>query len=106
MTQKDRNELFEHFYSEHNLLLTSGEITEIIKRVTKNDDDHSKRLLAYRINMYRLINVFLLVVLNVIFGDKGMNYIFWLFISYNLFHLIFNIVKSKLDGCKSRMGKK
>lgn len=106
MTQKDRNELFDHFYKEHDLLLTSDEITEIINRITKNHYDYYKRIMTYRINVYRLINVFLLTVLNAIFGDKGMNYIVWLFISYNLFHLIFNIVKSKLDDRKSRMGRK
>jgi hypothetical protein len=57
--------------------------------------------------MYRFINVFLLAILNFAIPEKGMTYIVWIYIAYNLVHLIINIVKDKMDAIKEyRMGRK
>lgn len=107
MTEHDNNKLFDFFKDEHDLLLTGKEIDEIVKKITKKDDNHYQRAMQYKINMYRLINIVILFCLNILLPEKGMTYVVWLFIAYNVIHLFINIIKDKMDALKEyRMAKK
>lgn len=111
MTQSDKNKLFDFFREKHDLLLTGAEIEEIIKKIDKDNDKHYLRLVQNKINTYRFINVVLLSFLNfilpLIFPSIAITTVVWLFIIYNLVHLLINSIKDRKDARKQyRMARK
>lgn len=105
MKQTDRNKLFEYFRQEHLILLTDEDIDEVVILTEKSTIEHTTKIIKERVNNYRVINVILLAILNLLFPDKGMSFIFWIFILYNISHVIYTVIKKILDEQRILRGK-
>lgn len=95
MTQKDKNKLFDYFKDQHDLLLTGNEIDEIINKIQNADNNHLTVLMQNKISLYRFINVVVFTLLNLLLPNKAISVIVWLFIGYNIVHIIINYIKNK-----------
>lgn len=95
MKQTERNDLFNYFYEEHGVLLTSEEIDEIINRVSKSEKLDFEQVYGQRVNVYRMINVVIFCLLNLIFPSKAIETIVWIFVAYNIIHVIYSMIKRR-----------
>lgn len=100
MKQSDKNNFFEYFRENHDVLLTSSEIDAIIEIVEKSNQKHYLKFIQDKINKYRFINAVILGVLSFI-PEIGLRAVFWLFISYNLIHILVNYIKRKYEQRES-----
>lgn len=97
MKQSDRNKLYHHLKDEHFILTTDKDIDAILEIVNESTNDQFNSIIKKRLMLYRVINVVILSILVVLLPNFAIDYIMWIFISYNLIHVIYIAVKDKLN---------
>lgn len=91
---KKQNKLFTFFKVNHNLYLTSYEIEEIINEVNSTDEDIVKKI-NYKINMYRFINISIVLLILITFNKSIMQYGLIIYLLLNTIILLYSIYQEK-----------
>lgn len=94
MDIKKEKKLFDFFRINHDLLLTSYEIDEIIKNVENNEDDISKKI-NYKINMYRFVNIVIVMLILLFFNKSIIRYGLLVYFLLNIAILLYSIYQQK-----------